>query len=231
MGKFKNYEKAAFWSADTDEGKPVYPQPCLAFHPLTKRIERLEKIKTARNGGSITPHYTKILKQHEARNRVVIQPHTTLTSYTFCPVTNTWSLTTNTPRPDLESTPIDYIYFATGIGLNVAELPMLQHMNENYPIDSKGGLPCLTENMMWRSDVPLFMTGRMAALKLGPGAPNLEGARVGAERVAWGLEELFEWDRDEERTEGGGDSFDVKKERDCFCGLGNRYSELGIDVS
>lgn len=108
---------------------------------------------------------------------------------------------------------------------------MLQHMHEDYPIVSKGGLPCLTENMMWRSDVPLFMTGRLAALKLGPGAPNLEGARVGAERVAWGLEELFEWDRNEESTEEGGDSFDIKKERDCFCGLGNRYSELGIDVS
>lgn len=162
---------------------------------------------------------------------MVIHPHTTLTSHTFCPVTNTWSLTTNTPHLELESTPIDYIYFATGMGMDVAELPMLQHMHKDYPIVAKGGLPCLTEDLMWRNDVPLFMTGRLAALKLGPGAPNLEGARVGAERVAWGLEELFGWDRDEDGTENGGNFVDVKKERDCFCGLGNRYSELGMDVS
>lgn len=32
MGKFKNYEKAAFWSADTDEGMHI-----LTLHPHVYR--------------------------------------------------------------------------------------------------------------------------------------------------------------------------------------------------
>ena len=58
------------------------------------------------------------------------------------------------------------------------------------------------------------MTGRMAALRLGPAGPNLEGARVGAERVAWGVEEVLQ------KGEKAG--------RQCegFCGLGNRYASL-----
>jgi hypothetical protein len=44
---------------------------------------------------------------------------------------------------------------------------------------------------MWDDNVPLFVTGRLAGLKLGPGAPNLVGARVGAERIAWNVDEAL----------------------------------------
>lgn len=92
-------------------------------------------------------------------------------------------------------------------------------MHQDYPIKTKQGLPCITDDLMWRADVPLFMTGRLAALRLGPGGGNLEGARMGAERIAWGLEELLESDRDELETEF-----------DCLCGMGNRYSRLMSSV-
>lgn len=73
--------------------------------------------------------------------------------------------------------------------------------------------------------MPLFATGRLAALRLGPGAPNLEGARLGAERIAWGLEEVLgglgDRSADEEGNEGT-----VSKSMECFCGLKNRYAEL-----
>ncbi|KAE8150130.1 hypothetical protein BDV25DRAFT_140114 [Aspergillus avenaceus] len=170
MGKFKNYEKAAFWSADTDE-------------------ERLEMIKTARNGGSITPRYQKVVKQHVARHRASIHPRTVISSHEYCPVSQTWRLTTDPPIPDLP--PIDYIYFATGMQADVNELPLLQRMNREHPIETKQGLPCITDDLMWKADLPLFLTGRLAALRLGPGAPNLEGARLGAERIAWGMEEVL----------------------------------------
>ncbi|KAL4896981.1 hypothetical protein BDV59DRAFT_198429 [Aspergillus ambiguus] len=197
MGKFKNYEKAAFWSADTDE-------------------ERLEMIKVARNGGSITPRYQKILKQHVAHKRASIHTRTVICDREFCPATQTWRLTTNPPIPDLP--PIDYIYFATGMQADVNEMPLLQHMQRDYPIETKQGLPCISDDLMWRADVPLFLTGRLAALRLGPGAPNLEGARLGAERVAWGMEEVLG------RRET--DESDVRRSKKCFCGLGNRYGEL-----
>ncbi|KAJ5327605.1 uncharacterized protein N7506_010707, partial [Penicillium brevicompactum] len=193
MGKYKNWEKAAFWSADTDE-------------------ERLEMIQNARNGGSITPRYTKIVKQHAARNRASIHPCTEIKKHEFNSESQTWTLTTNPPIPDLP--PIDFIYFATGAKADVREMPLLREMNDQYPIEVKAGLPCLTNDLSWRSDVPLFMTGRMASLRLGPGAPNLEGARAGAERVAWGIEEVLQkGEKADEQCEG-------------FCGLGNRYASL-----
>lgn len=169
-------------------------------------------IQTARNGGSITPRYTKIVKQHAAQNRASIHPCTEIKTHDYNPDTQTWTLTTDPPIPELPE--IDYIYFATGVRADVREMPLLREMNDQYPIEVKSGLPCLTNDLSWRDDVPLFMTGRMASLRLGPGAPNLEGARVGAERVAWGMEELLH-----KGKEVGGQC-------EGFCGLGNRYASL-----
>jgi hypothetical protein len=169
-------------------------------------------LQTARNGGSITPRYTRIVKNHAARNRASIHPCTTIKSHEYNPETQTWTLTTDPPIPDLP--PIDYIYFATGARADVREMPLLREMNDQYPIEVKSGLPCLTNDLSWRNDVPLFMTGRMASLRLGPAAPNLEGARVGAERVAWGIEEVLQ-----KGEKAGGQC-------EGFCGLGNRYASL-----
>ncbi|KAL2827071.1 hypothetical protein BDW59DRAFT_171597 [Aspergillus cavernicola] len=196
MGKFKNYEKAVFWSADTDE-------------------ERMEMIKTARGGGSITPRYQKILREHTARRRVSIHTRTVITGKEYDSVSKTWRLTTDPPIPDLPE--IDYIYFATGMAMNVEELPMLKNMHREYPIETIQGLPCLTDDLMWKAEVPLFLTGRLAGLRLGPGAANLEGARLGAERIAWAMEEVM-----------GKKAFgmEVDKSTECFCGLGNRFAGL-----
>ncbi|KAJ0424188.1 hypothetical protein BJY00DRAFT_320640 [Aspergillus carlsbadensis] len=202
MGKFKNYEKAVFWSADTDE-------------------ERMEMIKTARNGGSITPRYQKILREHAARRRVSIHTRTAIASKEYCPVAKTWRLVTDPPIPGLPE--IDYMYFATGMQMDVTKLPMLQQMHRDYPIETIQGLPCLTDDLMWQADVPLFLTGRLAALRLGPGAPNLEGARLGAERIAWSMQDVLgnvAFGREET------DEQEVDISRECFCGLGNRYAGL-----
>ncbi|PKY08149.1 FAD/NAD(P)-binding domain-containing protein [Aspergillus campestris IBT 28561] len=201
MGKFKNYEKAAFWSADTDE-------------------ERLKMIQAARNGGSVTPRYQKVLRQHAARHRVSMHTRTVITGREYSPETQTWRLTTEPPIADLPA--IDYIYFATGMGLDVQELPLLQTMSRDYPIETKGGLPCVTDDLMWHREVPLFVTGRMGALRLGPGAANLEGARLGAERIAWGMDEVLGRAETEDTT--------AQRSKECFCGLGNRYAGLA-DVS
>lgn len=42
---------------------------------------------------------------------------------------------------------------------------------------------------------------------------------MGAERIAWGLEEMLE-KRDDDAWE---------TELDCFCGLGNRYARLDVN--
>ena len=172
-------------------------------------------IQTARNGGSITPQYLKILKQHVTRRRVSIHPRTVICERTYCPDSQTWRLTTDPPIPDLP--PIDYIYFGTGMKSDLTELPMLQRMIHDYPIEIKQGLPCITDDLTWQPNLPLFVTGRLAALRLGPGGANLEGARMGAERIAWGLEEMLKNDNET-----------VQAELACFCGLGNRYAQLDV---
>ena len=46
MGKFKNYEKAAFWSADTDEGMyashNLYQRTCLTKQNASKKSKSPE---------------------------------------------------------------------------------------------------------------------------------------------------------------------------------------------
>jgi len=207
MGKFRNYEKAVFWSADDDD-------------------ERLEMIKTARNGGSITPRFHKILKQHVACKRLSIHTRTVIASHEFDPSSKTWRITTDPPIPDLPPR-IDYIYFATGVKSDVGEIPLLRTMNREYPIEIKQGLPCITDDLMWKQDVPLFVTGRLAALRLGPGAANLEGARLGAERVAWALEETLGKSASDDGTEEE-ESWSLSSSTliRSFCGLGNRYAGL-----
>ncbi|KAL2001823.1 hypothetical protein VTN02DRAFT_1166 [Thermoascus thermophilus] len=209
MGKYRNYAKAVFWSADDDD-------------------DRLAMINTARNGGSITPRFHRILKQHVACRRLSIHPYTVIASRAFDPASHTWRITTDPPIPDLPAS-IDYIYFATGVNSNVGEVPLLRTLNRAYPIEVKQGLPCLTHDLMWRHDVPLFVTGRLAALRLGPGAANLEGARLGAERVAWALEEMLgrrEAEREEEGEEE--ESWASSTLVRSFCGLGNRFAGLGL---
>ncbi|PYI34119.1 hypothetical protein BP00DRAFT_484912 [Aspergillus indologenus CBS 114.80] len=219
MGKFKNLEKARFWSADTDE-------------------ERLAMIAAARGGGSITPRYQKILKQHAAAaargggggggGRLAIHPRTTITDRVYDAATRTWRLTTDPPIPELAETPVDYIYFATGMRADVTEMPLLDRMRRDYPVATQQGLPCLTEDLMWCEGVPLFLAGRLAALRLGPGAANLEGARLGAERIAWAMEEVLGGRGGDGREEGEGEGEVVGKEKEWFCGLGNRFAGLGV---
>ncbi|KAF3483541.1 uncharacterized protein GIQ15_02865 [Arthroderma uncinatum] len=195
VGKFRNYEKAVFWTAD-DDG------------------ERLEMINEARNGGSINPRYHKVVKKHIASGRLSLHTRTVVSTKKYDPVSKTWRITTDPPISNLPA--IDYIYFATGVRSNVKEIPMLKHINEDYPIEDKGGLPCITNDLMWKDDIPLFCTGRLAALRLGPAGQNLEGARSGAERIAWGIDEVLG-----KRSDDSGEP-----SRFSFAGLGNRYTCL-----
>ena len=173
----------------------------------------------ARNGGSITPTYNGILKQHAQNDRVSIHRYTVITQHKYCPISQTWELVTCPPIAGLPR--MDYIYFATGTCSDVNEMPLLKKIRQKYPIETRGGLPCLTDDLMWREDVPLFLTGRLAMLRLGPGAPNLEGARLGAERIAWALDDVLGGLRKD-----GDRQNDVQLSKECFCGLGNRYAEL-----
>ena len=62
-------------------------------------------------------------------------------------------------------------------------------------------MPCLTHDLAWAEDVPLFVAGRLAGLRIGPDCGNLEGARVSAERISWAVEAILE----QQGHDGGSD--------------------------
>lgn len=206
MGKYKNAEQSRFWTADSDE-------------------ERFEMIQEAREGGSMTPLFMKRLKKHIDSKHLEIFQKTSLVDAKFEDKNglSVWTVKTEPPIPNLPS--MDYIYFATGIKTDFRTLPYLQTMLEKYPIKGVGGFPCLTEDLMWNADVPLFMTGRLAALQVGPAAPNLGGARIGAERIAWAIEDLIPHPEEsftDEREKAG-------NLRGYLSGHGNMYGSLEVE--
>jgi len=145
----------------------------------------------------------------------------------------------------LHETTVDYIYYATGINSNVNDLPYLQTMHSKHTIETLGGLPVLTQDLMWRENLPLFVIGKLAGLRLGPGAGNLEGARVGAERAVWGIQDVLGKVRKsraqegsekeateviEEKEDGQKSESDVEDQaayRYC-AGLGSRFASLDV---
>jgi hypothetical protein len=212
MGKFKNVEQSRFWQADSDE-------------------ERLAFLKEARGGGSITPHYHKILKQHIASGKLRLFENTTLVDARFAEDDaqtkshRVWHVKTS---PQVESLPpLDYIYFATGVETNFELLPWLQTMLKSHPIAGHGGFPCLNDDLMWKDGVPFFMAGRLAALKLGPSAPNIGGARLAAERIAWGIEDVMR--KAGGLRHGGQGGADIREEDELVgytTGAGNMFRSL-----
>lgn len=187
MGKFRNAEQSRFWQASSDE-------------------ERLNIIQEARGGGSVTPPYFRILQQHVACGKLRVFEHTNLTDVRFREESGQagcWLVKTNPEVRNLP--PMDYIYFATGVETNFQTLPYLQTLLESHPVAGYGGFPCLNEDLMWKDDVPLFVAGKLAALKLGPSAPNLGGAKLAAERIARGIESVMRQARGSDQRSGYSD--------------------------
>ncbi|KAK6455611.1 uncharacterized protein RJT20DRAFT_48507 [Scheffersomyces xylosifermentans] len=183
--KYKNVKKSAFYIKDTDE-------------------ERFEMIQEAREGGSFNPEYYKKISKHVKEGRINLMKFTTITEQRWNDASKTWSLklrkkvTSSNSVDDghdiyeeelLES--VDYIYFATGITANLKSLPFLEPIIKDHPIDTVHGFPCLTDDLQWNKELPLFMIGKNASLRMGPASANLDGARLGAERIGWYVQDLL----------------------------------------
>lgn len=157
----------------------------------------------ARNGGSIPPRYFKKLQTHVANGSLSIHTQTNIKHQVWDDQRRSWAVETDPPVLDLPRG-LDYIYYATGVQPDIECHPFLSPLREKYPIEVKGGLPCLTQDLAWAKEIPLFVAGRLAGLRIGPDCGNLEGARAGAERISWAVEDVLEgWRRD-----GGEDAND-----------------------
>lgn len=156
MGKFRNHEKASFWSADTDEGKEnSMPHGARRLNVADIFEERSDLVKSARGGGSITPRFAKILQQHVCSGKLTIHTHTTVQHQKYSPLDQTYTITTTPLIADMPK--IHFVYFATGVQSEYEKLNYLQGLLAKHPIESIDGLPALTDDLMWSPDVPLFM--------------------------------------------------------------------------
>lgn len=122
---------------------------------------------------------------------------------------------------------LDFVYFATGMQSGIHGVPFLQDFNRKWPIDVRQGFPVLTDDLMWKSNLPLFVTGRLASLRLGPGAGNLEGARLGAERISLAVEEVLGGSHDRKPMHPSEEE-DAATHR-YACGIGSRFEALEVD--
>lgn len=181
VSKTRNHNMATFWSADSDQ-------------------ERMDMLRMAKGGGSITSGYAKVLKKWERTGRLQVHCDTHIVPDGQC----TYNLTreswtklnicspTSSADPPLSSNiKIDHIFYATSSPPDLTQIPFLKTMLTEHPIEILAGLPVLTDDLAWSSAIPLFFTGGIVGLRLGPGAANLAGARLGAERVAWAVEEVL----------------------------------------
>jgi hypothetical protein len=205
VGKYRNFQQAAFWGADSDE-------------------ERFEMITDARGGGNFTPEYKKLIVDLVKSGQVEMFEKTEIVDATWDEDTEMWNLIT---EPKIEGLCVDHIVYATGAQADFMNIPALQPLREIAPIKTVSGLPCITNDLQWNEDIPFFFTGRFAGLRLGPFAANLEGARTGAERVAGKLAELFE----KTSSDGGysNDPYSEKVEVDMRrlgLGLGSQFDVL-----
>ena len=147
-------------------------------------------LKKARNGDSITPKYDKSLKGHVLNKRLQVLTDSYIENGTWSETSQSWSIQLCPKHTDLPH--IDHVIYATGSIANINKVACMESMTREYPIESISGIPKITHDLMWRDDIPLFLTGAMAGLRLGPGAANLAGARLAPERIACKVEELLD---------------------------------------
>lgn len=160
----------------------------------------------------------------------------------WCGSSQTWSLELS-PAPADFLPRVDHIIYATGAAPNIEKVACMQEMMAKYPVPAINGLPRLTDDLMWHEDVPLFVTGGLAGLRLGPGAANLAGGRQGAERIAWKVEELLDkgqnspikmhgpglGDLDGGRHERSGRGFTVEDRSEYTGGFVNQFQALAVE--
>jgi hypothetical protein len=148
---------------------------------------RLEKLKEARDGGSVPPMYMKRLEENKGRLSCWVgdvEYHDEEED-----ASEDGSVTIL-----FEGSPykFDKIVLACGIQPDCKSNPLVEKIHRLWPIPIHGGLPDVTEDLRWHDGQTtppnLFVTGAMAGLQVGPDAGNLMGIRRAALVVANSLE-------------------------------------------
>ncbi|KAI8808313.1 hypothetical protein BJ742DRAFT_893839 [Cladochytrium replicatum] len=158
---------------------------------------RLRMIRTERRGGSITPEYVKRLKQLVSEGFLTIRENVSVESCEWVSSSDTdghqavgeWRVQLSDSHEPMCN--IAQIWLATGGEFNVYKEPVYKTIVRKHRVEIVEGLPVLTNDMQLHKDLPFFVMSGYSALAVGPVAANLQGGRVGAERIAVKLWELW----------------------------------------
>lgn len=143
---------------------------------------RWQTIQQARNGGSMTPAVLSQLRRLEREGKVVF--------YEQCGVSQAawrddgWQVhcDNSVVHECIHHQAINRIWVATGSQLDARNHPLLQDVLAAHPLEIVNGLPVVDEHLRWQG-CELFIMGGLAALRVGPAARNLSGARAASDRI------------------------------------------------
>jgi hypothetical protein len=177
MSRRNVYEK--LFDADPGWIGPKYLKDFWAEPDLQTRWQTIQQ---ARNGGSMTPSVLSQLRRLEREGKMVF--------FEQCGVSQAawrddgWQVhcDNSAVHECIHHQTIDRIWVATGSRLDARNHPLLKDVLDAYPIEVVNGLPVVDEHLRWQG-CELFIMGGMAALRVGPAARNLSGARATSDRI------------------------------------------------
>ena len=145
---------------------------------LSQEVEdRPDFIRCTRRGGTVPPWYRKQLEKSDVEQYIG--------EVTFCAQKQcTLQVQLSSVSGSTRIVDAAHVILATGCSPNLVELPLIAALHKKWPIRSISGLPLIEENLQWTPTAPVYIAGSLAALRSGPDAANLMGARRCARIIA-----------------------------------------------
>lgn len=160
---------------DADAGW-LGPKYLKGFHAETDWEKRRKMVLTARDGGSMTPSVMTQLRREHHHGRLEFHPECEVAQAQWHG--SNWQIICT---DGMELT-CDRLWLATGTRFDAKAEPLLQQIMEQYPQPLINGFPILDEHLRWHG-CELFIMGGLAALRVGPTARNISGARMASDRI------------------------------------------------
>jgi cation diffusion facilitator CzcD-associated flavoprotein CzcO len=160
---------------DADPGW-LGPKYLKGFEANRNWAERFDLVKNTRNGGSLTPAIMSQLRQAEKLGKLDFLENCEVQQAIW--QQDHWLVTCHNQR----RLGFDRIWLATGTQLHAKNEPLLAELQTKYPTEIVGGLPVLDTHLRWPGS-QVFLMGGLAALRVGPTARNLSGARMASDRI------------------------------------------------
>jgi FAD-NAD(P)-binding len=152
------------------------PKYLKGFEVETDWEKRRQMVLAARDGGSMTPAMLTQLRR--ANHSGLLHFHE------MCQVASArwqetyWQIICE----DGMELACDRLWLATGTRFDVHAEPLLAEVMVKYSSPIVGGLPVLDKHLRWLG-CELFVMGGLSALRVGPTARNLSGARMASDRI------------------------------------------------